>query len=235
MAVVAEWLRRWTRNPLGSARAGSNPADCAYFSASSAHLLLPNGLKRSCICLLVRKRQCCRGRVVKAMDSKSIGLCPHRFESCRQRVAFVTTIWIQRAPQSGLKPATANGAKCVAAVVAEWLRRWTWNPLGYARTGSNPVDSEMFCYWYICTALSQCNVAMPHTLSVKRIGFLGETTSVTQQRTDRAHQNACIYMEKIACMDLIIELISTLRYQQSRRMHDRSVLNTNNEPNHSKL
>ena len=31
---------------------------------------------------------CCRGRVVKAMDSKSIGLCPHRFESCRQRVLF---------------------------------------------------------------------------------------------------------------------------------------------------
>ena len=30
-AVVAEWLRRWTRNPLGSARAGSNPADCACF------------------------------------------------------------------------------------------------------------------------------------------------------------------------------------------------------------
>ena len=24
-AVVAEWLRRWTRNPLGSARTGSNP------------------------------------------------------------------------------------------------------------------------------------------------------------------------------------------------------------------
>ena len=25
--VVAEWLRRWTRNPLGSPREGSNPAD----------------------------------------------------------------------------------------------------------------------------------------------------------------------------------------------------------------
>ena len=25
--VVAEWLRRWTRNPLGSPRAGSNPTD----------------------------------------------------------------------------------------------------------------------------------------------------------------------------------------------------------------
>lgn len=27
LVVVAEWLRRWTRNPLGSSRAGSNPAD----------------------------------------------------------------------------------------------------------------------------------------------------------------------------------------------------------------
>ena len=27
-AVVAEWLRRWTRNPLGSARTGSNPVVC---------------------------------------------------------------------------------------------------------------------------------------------------------------------------------------------------------------
>ena len=25
--VVAEWLRRWTRNPLGFPRAGSNPAN----------------------------------------------------------------------------------------------------------------------------------------------------------------------------------------------------------------
>ena len=25
---MAEWLRRWTRNPMGSARAGSNPAQC---------------------------------------------------------------------------------------------------------------------------------------------------------------------------------------------------------------
>ena len=49
MAVVAEWLRRWTRNPLGSARAGSNPADCACFSVVEArkltHLLSCDGLK----------------------------------------------------------------------------------------------------------------------------------------------------------------------------------------------
>ena len=40
--VVAEWLRRWTRNPLGSPRAGSNPADygeekcpCVFLSRPS--------------------------------------------------------------------------------------------------------------------------------------------------------------------------------------------------------
>ncbi len=31
LVVVAEWLRRWTRNPLGSSRAGSNPADYDSF------------------------------------------------------------------------------------------------------------------------------------------------------------------------------------------------------------
>jgi hypothetical protein len=30
-AVMSEWLRRLTRNQLGFARAGSNPADCEYF------------------------------------------------------------------------------------------------------------------------------------------------------------------------------------------------------------
>ena len=29
-AVMAEWLRRWTRNPMGFPRAGSNPAHCAF-------------------------------------------------------------------------------------------------------------------------------------------------------------------------------------------------------------
>ena len=28
---VAEWLRRWTANPLGSARVGSNPILVVYF------------------------------------------------------------------------------------------------------------------------------------------------------------------------------------------------------------
>ena len=30
--TVSEWLRRWTRNPLGSARRGSNPLGVAFNS-----------------------------------------------------------------------------------------------------------------------------------------------------------------------------------------------------------
>ena len=29
-AAMAEWLRRWTRNPMGSSRAGSNPVRSVY-------------------------------------------------------------------------------------------------------------------------------------------------------------------------------------------------------------
>jgi hypothetical protein len=30
-AAMAEWLRRWTRNPMGSSRVGSNPTRSAPF------------------------------------------------------------------------------------------------------------------------------------------------------------------------------------------------------------
>ena len=29
----------------------------------------------------------------------------------------------------------------VEAAMAEWLRRWTWNPMGFPRAGSNPARS----------------------------------------------------------------------------------------------
>ena len=36
---VAEWLRRWTANPLGSARVGSNPILVAQLSGSMVQWL----------------------------------------------------------------------------------------------------------------------------------------------------------------------------------------------------
>lgn len=32
---------------------------------------------------------------------------------------------------------------CLHDEVAEWLRRWTANPMGYARVGSNPILVEV--------------------------------------------------------------------------------------------
>ena len=32
------------------------------------------------------------------------------------------------------------------AVMAEWLRRWTRNPMGFPRVGSNPAGSEVIFY-----------------------------------------------------------------------------------------
>ena len=40
-AVVAEWLRRLTRNQIPSGSAGSNPADCEFFSHSCDTEALP--------------------------------------------------------------------------------------------------------------------------------------------------------------------------------------------------
>ena len=34
------------------------------------------------------------------------------------------------------------------AVMAEWLRRWTRNPMGFPRAGSNPARSGAFYFFY---------------------------------------------------------------------------------------
>ena len=45
-AVVAEWLRRLTRNQMGSPRTGSNPVGCEFFFMLTIHLMR-NGKKLS--------------------------------------------------------------------------------------------------------------------------------------------------------------------------------------------
>ena len=37
--TVSEWLRRWTRNPLGSARRGSNPLGVEFIVQFFVHVL----------------------------------------------------------------------------------------------------------------------------------------------------------------------------------------------------
>lgn len=58
--------------------------------------------------------------------------------------------------------------KISRAAVSEWLRSWTRNPMGYARTGSNPVRSDFFfCdFQYVIKYL--CVKAVNHK-SLRRI------------------------------------------------------------------
>ena len=44
-----------------------------------------------------------------------------------------------------LKVAGSSPAQGTFDIMAEWLRRWTANPLGSARVGSNPADVDFFC------------------------------------------------------------------------------------------
>ncbi|CAK8682124.1 unnamed protein product [Clavelina lepadiformis] len=79
--VVAEWLRRQTRNLLGLARVGSNPADNADITFAISYEY--------------SEMHCGRGGVVKATDSKSVGPSPRTFKSRRQsRYYFCNFIWI---------------------------------------------------------------------------------------------------------------------------------------------
>ena len=51
LVVMAEWLRRWTRNPLGSARVGSNPTDHVFsfsFFPSASSVAWAMGIVYAC-------------------------------------------------------------------------------------------------------------------------------------------------------------------------------------------
>ncbi|CAK8682135.1 unnamed protein product [Clavelina lepadiformis] len=128
----------------------------------------------------------CRGGVVKATDSKSVGSCPRRFESRRQRrYYFCNFIWIfgnvafylfhlcirHSCRGRVVKATDSKSVEPSPLVVAEWLRRQTRNLLGLARVGSNPADnaditfaisygySEMYDFNYFIYALGTVVVA----------------------------------------------------------------------------
>ncbi len=54
-AVVAEWLRRWTRNPMGFPRAGWNPDDCDNFLIFEGAVIIRVALLSTTLAKLVAK------------------------------------------------------------------------------------------------------------------------------------------------------------------------------------
>ena len=82
---MAEWLRRLTRNQMGSSRVGSNPTRSEL--DEKPFLFFGEDKKYADIHTRLEKRSC-DGRVVKALDLKSNGIFPRRFEPYSQRRFF---------------------------------------------------------------------------------------------------------------------------------------------------
>ena len=91
---MAEWLRRCTRNPMGSSRAGSNPARSVIFSC-------------------------------------------YREPALERKPCVKWFYWNDEVEHSALN-------LIPPAAMAEWLRRWTRNPMGSSRAGSNLACTEIY-------------------------------------------------------------------------------------------
>ena len=127
-------IRSQTPYPLGHATDGRSP--------KNKHHRDPR--RKSCDVLIHHAKLLwyvsCDGRVVKALDLKSNGIFPRRFEPYSQRcflqlridniecISWVTTLFPY--------------AWSHCAAMAEWLRRLTRNQMGSSRVGSNRSEER---------------------------------------------------------------------------------------------
>ena len=149
--VMAEWLRWWTRNSLGFSSSAFNGAIlCCNICATSIsewrdiYRMLANVCFKTPICCIRTKR---------AFDSRrnwaDMGKEHRRMTSAEKWTAFVSTTRGQyHVKEAGSKNYWVDMCRIYGklhhVVMAEWLRRWTWNPLGCPRAGSNPADYVFF-------------------------------------------------------------------------------------------
>ena len=133
---MAEWLRRLARNQMGSTRAGSNPADCDFFTFEFEYVLKFEryklfGMVKLCAVMAKWLRRLTRNQ----MGSTRAG--------CR---ILLTEIFFTFEVEYVIKFERYKlfGMVKQCAVMAEWLRRLTRNQMGSTRAGSNPADCDFF-------------------------------------------------------------------------------------------
>ncbi|CAK8692994.1 unnamed protein product [Clavelina lepadiformis] len=260
--VVAEWLRRQTRNLLGPARVGSNPADNAditfaiaygysekcdfiYFIYALSTVVVAEWLRRQTRNLLgparVGSNRADNADITFAISYGYSEMCHFNYFIYALSTVFVAE-WLRRQTRNllgsvriGSNP--ADNADITFAilygysemyhfnyfiyalgtvVVAEWLRRQTRNLLGPARVGSNPADnaditfaisygySEMCHFNYFIYALSTVVVAewlrrqTQNLLSSARVGSnpadnADITFAISYGYSEMCHFNYFIY------------------------------------------
>ena len=101
----------------------------------------------------------CCGREVKAMDSKSVGVSPRRFESCRQRapVQNVPVSWIMSQQLAAAFMFYTNGASLWCST-GEMRYRKSRGELGKNCVTSlaGMVSSNVVFKWLSCVGTGSC-------------------------------------------------------------------------------
>ncbi|CAK8677451.1 unnamed protein product [Clavelina lepadiformis] len=132
--VVAEWLRRQTRNLLGPARVGSNPADNADITFAISY-----GYSEMCdfnnfiyALSTVVVAEWLRRQTRNLLGPARVGSNPADNADITFAISYG---YSEMCDFNNFIYALST------VVVAEWLRRQTRNLLGPARVGSNPADN----------------------------------------------------------------------------------------------
>ena len=137
---MAEWLRRWTWNPMGISRAGSNPARSVrsfFFQIDIPEKLGGN------------TNQYLYSQATETDEPKILN-----FFSWKGHVG--DSVWKRPPRQPSAKKSKISASNNLSedgigfhqnkinvnkAMTTQWLRRWTWNPMGTSRARSSPARS----------------------------------------------------------------------------------------------
>ena len=134
---MVEWLRRWTWNPMGISRAGSNPARSVrffftnIFGRSWEHepilVLASNWDWRTKDSQILFLERTCRRQRLETTITKTL--------SKKSKISAS-----QKLSEDGIG-FHQNKINVKIAMITQWLRRWTPNPMGTSRARSSPARS----------------------------------------------------------------------------------------------
>ena len=135
---MAEWLRRWTRNPMGISRAGSNPARSVQYFLSEIYSEEVGNTNQN---LCSQATETDEPKILNYFSGKG-----HVGDSVWKRPSRKPSVKNRRLAQAKICPRTeADSIKTrlmsKKAMITQWLGRWTRNRMGTSRARSSPARS----------------------------------------------------------------------------------------------